>query len=52
MNATTEALRDAGPLSAGQRVAMHYFIAAMALFAAQILFGLLSGLQYIYPDLF
>ena len=41
-----------GPLSAGQRVAMHYFVAAMVLFLAQILFGVISSLQYLYPDLF
>ena len=52
MNTSATTLSSAGPLSAGQRVAMHYFIAAMVLFAAQILFGLISGLQYIYPDLF
>ncbi len=52
MNATAETMADKGPLSAGQRVAIHYFVAAMALFGAQILFGIVSGLQYIYPDLF
>ena len=34
-----------------QRIAMPFFMAAMALFAAQILFGLLIGAQYIWPDL-
>jgi len=38
-------------LSAGQRVAVKYFIAAMILFLAQIVFGLLAGLQYVFPDL-
>ncbi len=33
-----------------QRVAYPYFIAAMALFAAQVLFGLVVGIQYIWPD--
>ncbi len=36
-------------LSAGQRLAVKYFAAAVVLFAAQILFGLLAGLQFIYP---
>ena len=34
-----------------QRVAYPYFIAAMLLFAGQILFGLIVGAQYIWPDL-
>ncbi len=42
---------EARPLDSGQRVAMHYFTAAMVLFAAQILFGLIAGMQYLYPDL-
>ena len=42
----------AAPLSAGQRVALHYFVAAMVLFFAQILFGIIAGLQYLNPDLF
>jgi len=35
----------------GQRLAMNYFVAAMVLFAAQILFGVIAGLQYLNPDL-
>ena len=31
---------------------MYYFVAAMVLFFAQILFGMISGMQYIMPDLF
>ena len=34
-----------------QRVSYPYFVAAMALFAAQILFGLVIGAQYLWPDL-
>jgi nitric oxide reductase subunit B len=34
-----------------QRLAYPYFIAAMLLFAGQILFGLIVGAQYIWPDL-
>jgi len=37
-------------LSAGQKLALKYFVAAMVLFAAQTIFGLLAGLQFIYPD--
>ncbi|MCK4739324.1 MAG: cbb3-type cytochrome c oxidase subunit I [Deltaproteobacteria bacterium] len=33
-----------------QRVAYPFFIAAMVLFGAQILFGLLIGVQYIWPE--
>ena len=35
----------------GQLLAMHYFVAAMVLFAAQILFGVIAALQYLNPDL-
>ncbi|MBI5885594.1 MAG: cbb3-type cytochrome c oxidase subunit I [Deltaproteobacteria bacterium] len=34
-----------------QRVAYPFFIAAMLLFAGQIIFGLIIGAQYIWPDL-
>ena len=40
----------AAALSAGQRLAMKYFLAAMVLFLAQTAFGLLAGLQFIYPE--
>ena len=33
-----------------QRVAYPFFVAAMLLFAGQILFGLIIGIQYLYPD--
>src|SRR3989304_9959928 len=33
-----------------QRAAYPYFVAAMALFAAQVLFGLVIGAQYLWPD--
>ena len=39
-------------LNSGQRVAMHYFIAAMVLFFAQIVFGMIAGLQFLFPNLF
>jgi nitric oxide reductase subunit B len=39
-------------LAAGQKVAVKYFIAAMVLFLAQILFGLVAGLQFLMPELF
>ena len=37
-------------LSAGQHLALKYFLAAMVLFLAQTVFGLLAGLQFIYPE--
>jgi len=39
-------------LSGGQRLALKYFSAAMVLFLAQIVFGVVAGLQFVYPDLF
>lgn len=41
---------DNANLNGGQKLAVKYFIVAMVLFGAQILFGLISGLQYLYPD--
>ena len=37
-------------LNGGQQLAMKYYTVAIALFVAQILFGLLSGMQYLIPD--
>jgi nitric oxide reductase subunit B len=45
----SERILDTGNLNAGQRVAVKYFAVAMALFLAQILFGILAGLQFTYP---
>lgn len=39
-------------LNGGQRLALKYFVVAMALFVAQILFGLIAGLQFLNPELF
>jgi nitric oxide reductase subunit B len=39
-------------LNSGQKLAVKYFIVAIILFGAQILFGLISGLQYLYPNIF
>ncbi len=39
-------------LNVGQKLAIKYFSVAVVLFAAQILFGLIAGLQYLQPDLF
>ena len=50
MNAMAEKTNAA--LNSGQRVAMHYFVAAMVLFFAQIVFGMIAGLQFLFPDLF
>jgi nitric oxide reductase subunit B len=41
---------DVSNLNGGQRLAVKYFSVAVVLFAAQILFGLLAGLQYLRPD--
>ena len=43
---------DYASLSAGQRLGIKYFTVAMVLFFAQIVFGLIAGLQFLYPDLF
>jgi len=37
-------------LNGGQQLAVKYFTVAVVLFVAQILFGLLSGIQYLAPD--
>jgi nitric oxide reductase subunit B len=37
-------------LTVGQKLAVKYFSVAVVLFAAQIIFGLLAGLQYLNPD--
>jgi nitric oxide reductase subunit B len=50
--ATTIGKLDGANLNGGQKLAVKYFIVAMVLFGAQILFGLISGLQYLKPDLF
>ena len=41
---------DSSNLNAGQKVAVKYFTVAIVLFVAQILFGLLAGIQFIAPD--
>ncbi len=41
---------DSSNLTGGQRLAVKYFTVALILFGAQILFGLLAGLQYLKPD--
>jgi len=43
---------DSNNLNGGQKLAVKYFCVAVILFVAQILFGLISGLQFIMPDLF
>ena len=37
-------------LSAGQRLAVKYFVVAMALFLAQMLFGVLAAWQFLDPE--
>lgn len=39
-------------LTRGQQVAVHYFAVAIVLFLAQVAFGLVSGLQVLWPSLF
>jgi nitric oxide reductase subunit B len=41
---------DTSNLNGGQRLAVKYFTVALILFGAQILFGLLAGIQYLNPD--
>ncbi len=41
---------DQRRLNGGQRLAIRYFSVAIVLFVAQILFGILAGLQYLLPD--
>ncbi len=41
---------DSSNLTGGQRLAVKYFTVAVVLFGAQILFGLLAGIQYLKPD--
>jgi len=42
---------DLSNLTGGQRLAIKYYTVAVVLFAAQILFGLIAGLQYLMPEL-
>jgi nitric oxide reductase subunit B len=37
-------------LRLGQQIAIKYFLAAMILFCAQMIFGLIAGLQFILPE--
>ena len=41
---------DKKNLTAGQRVAVKYFVAAMILFGAQLVFGMLAGIQFVNPE--
>jgi nitric oxide reductase subunit B len=41
---------DSSNLNGGQKLAVKYFSVAVVLFGAQVLFGLLAGLQYLNPD--
>jgi nitric oxide reductase subunit B len=42
---------DTANLNGGQRLAVKYFTVALVLFGAQVVFGLLAGLQYLFPNL-
>ena len=37
-------------LNEGQKLAVHYFVVSLVLLGAQIVFGLIAGLQYLHPD--
>jgi nitric oxide reductase subunit B len=41
---------DNANLTGGQQLAVKYFMVAMVLFVAQILFGLIAGYQYLAPE--
>ena len=41
---------DTANLNGGQKLAMKYFSVSLVLFGAQVLFGMLAGIQYINPD--
>ncbi len=41
---------DTANLNGGQKLALKYFTVSLALFGAQVLFGVLAGFQYLYPD--
>jgi nitric oxide reductase subunit B len=41
---------DSNNLNGGQKLAVKYFSVAVVLFAAQILFGILAGIQFVNPD--
>lgn len=41
---------DSANLNGGQKLAVKYFTVALVLFGAQVVFGLLAGLQYLIPD--
>ncbi len=46
----TVGVLDSAHLDGGQKLAIKYFTVAVVLFVAQILFGLLAGLQFLHPD--
>jgi len=41
---------DMANLNAGQQLAVKYYCVAIVLFVAQILFGMLAGIQFVRPD--
>ena len=47
---TALGLINSANLNGGQKLATKYFSVALVLFGAQILFGLLAGIQYLKPD--
>ncbi|HYP67509.1 MAG TPA: cbb3-type cytochrome c oxidase subunit I [Thiobacillaceae bacterium] len=49
-NSSVLGMLSSANLNGGQKLAVKYFSVAMILFGAQVLFGLLAGLQYLKPD--
>ena len=50
MAAAAIGVLDTSHLNGGQKLAVKYYTVAIVLFVAQVLFGILAGLQFLYPD--
>ena len=50
MAAAAIGVLDTSNLNGGQKLAVKYYPVAIVLFVAQVLFGILAGLQFLYPD--
>lgn len=42
---------DMANLNGGQQLATKHFLVAIVLFIAQVIFGLIAGIQYVFPSL-
>lgn len=49
-NETTLGVIDTNNLNDGQKLAVKYYTVGVVLFVAQVLFGLLAGIQYLQPE--